>query len=124
MFPNLLKWRDLTVRESMNSGYVMSRSGRRMLVTNSTGSNSIINFPIQGTGADGFKFALWMLDQKLADLDTKIVHILHDEIIVEANEKIAGKVADILKECMESAFADLIPEFPMVVEPDVRNNWG
>jgi len=124
MFPNLLKWRDLTVRESRTNGYVLTKSGRRLKVNNSTDSNSIVNFPAQGTGADGFKYALWMLDDKLKDLDARIVHILHDEIIVEVKEDIAQQVAGILKECMEKAFADLIPGVPMLVKPIIRNTWG
>jgi DNA polymerase I-like protein with 3'-5' exonuclease and polymerase domains len=37
--------------------------------------------------------ALIHLDRQLADQDAKIVHILHDEIIVEAKEDIAREVA-------------------------------
>jgi DNA polymerase I len=76
-FPGLFKWRDKTVRESRNNGYVVTRAGRRMVVTNLTASNSIVNFPVQGTGSDGFKFALWKLDGELRDLDARVVHILH-----------------------------------------------
>ncbi len=47
-----------------------------------TADDSICNHPIQGSAADGFKSAL-------IDLDSQIVHILHDEIIVEAREDIA-----------------------------------
>jgi hypothetical protein len=38
--------------------YVATKMGRRTSVSNSTESNSIVNFPVQGTGSDGFKFAL------------------------------------------------------------------
>ena len=71
-----------------------------MIVTNYTESNSIVNFPVQGTGADGFKYALWLLDGRLNGLDAKVVHILHDEIIVEANEDITESVSKIVKDCM------------------------
>ena len=57
---------------------------------NSDKENSIFNHPIQGTGADGFKMALIDLDGRLADQDARIVHILHDEIIVETKDDIAG----------------------------------
>jgi len=123
-FPNLFKWRDKTVIESRNNGYVTTKMGRRMVVTNSTESNSIVNFPVQGTGSDGFKFALWKLDGKLRDLDARVVHILHDEIIVEAKADIAGQVKGIVKDCMEKAFEDLKLGVSMHVVPEVRDAWG
>ncbi|MFH2060470.1 MAG: DNA polymerase [Pseudomonadota bacterium] len=123
-FPNLFKWLNKTVRDSRDNGYVTTRACRRMDVSNSTKTKSIINFPVQGTGADGFKLALWMLDEKLRDLDARIVHILHDEIIVEAKADIADKVEGIVKSCMEKAFVDILPEVPMSVTPITRNTWG
>ena len=123
-FHNLFKWRKKTVKESRNNGYIVTRSGRRMLVTNSTKDNSIVNFPVQGTGSDGFKFALLLLDSKLRDMDARIVHILHDEIIVEVKEDIADKVEEIVKNCMESAFEQLKLGVLMKVEPDIRGAWG
>lgn len=98
--------------------------GRRMVVTNSTGNNSIFNFPVQGAGSDGFKFSLLLLDGELRDLDARVVHILHDEIIVEANEEIAGQVNKIVKGCMEKTFEQLKLGVPMNVEPDIRDAWG
>ena len=123
-FPNLFKWREKTVRESRNNGYVTTRMGRRMVVINSTESNSIINFPVQGTGSDGFKYALWQLDGELQCMDARIVHILHDEIIVEARDDIAGQVSGVVKDCMEKAFTHILPEVSMLAEPDVRDTWG
>jgi DNA polymerase I len=123
-FPDLFKWREKTVIESRNNGYVATRMGRRMVVTNSTESNSIVNFPVQGTGSDGFKFALLLLDGELQGMDARIVHILHDEIIVEANEEIADKVEGIVKNCMEKAFEDLKLEVRMLVEPVEGDAWG
>jgi len=124
MFPNLFKWREKTVRESRTKGYVVTRMGRRIVVTNSTESNLIVNFPVQGTGSDGFKFALLMLDAELKDMDARIVHILHDEIIVEARVDIADKVGGIVKGCMEKAFVDMKLGVPMMAEPVVRDVWG
>jgi hypothetical protein len=123
-FPDLFKWREKTVRDARDNGYVTTRSGRRMIVTNYTESNSIVNFPVQGTGADGFKYALWLLDGRLKGLDARIVHILHDEIIVEANQEIAAQVKEIVKDCMEKAFEQLDLGVSMLVEPDIRGAWG
>jgi DNA polymerase-1 len=95
-----------------------------MVVTNSTETNSIVNFPVQGTGSDGFKYALWLLDGRLNGLDARVVHILHDEIIVEANDEIAEQVKGIVKDCMEKAFEQLDLGVSMLVEPEEGDAWG
>ena len=74
--------------------------------------------------AGGFKIALIYLDEKLKDSDAQIVHILHDEVIVEANADIADDVAKIVKVCMENAFEKLIPDVPFKVKPVIRDSWG
>ena len=58
-------------------------------------------FPVQATAAYGFRLALIDLDKKLAGQEATIVHILHDEIIVEARDDVADHVAAVAKECME-----------------------
>lgn len=57
-------------------------------------------------------------------MDARIVHIVHDEVIVEAQEEIAEEVSDIVKICMDSALERLVPEVPFVVEPEIRETWG
>lgn len=64
------------------------------------------------------------LDDELADQDARIVHILHDEVIVEAKEDIAKDVVVTVKKSMEQAFKGMLPEVPMVVKPVVRDSWG
>ena len=80
----------------------------------------LCNHPIQGTGADGFKMALVDLDSD-AGKDARIVHILHDEIIVEAREDIAGDVAVTMKNSMERAFTEIFPDILFVVTPEIRD---
>ena len=89
-----------------------------------TREGSLYNFPVQGTAADGFKLALIYLDEKLKDLDAQIVHILHDEVIVEAKADIADDVAKIVKICMEGAFNEILAAVPFKVEPEIRDSWG
>jgi len=123
-FPGLFKWREKTVRESRTNGYVVTKAGRRMVVANETENNSIINFPVQGTGSDGYKIALLLLDGELKELDARVVHILHDEIIVEARAGIAGQVIGIVKGCMERAFVEMKLGVPMKVVPVEGDTWG
>jgi DNA polymerase I len=124
LFPKLFKWRDKTVIDSRTNGYVATKMGRRMVVTNSTKTTSIYNFPVQGSGSDGFKYALWSLDGELRNLDARVVHILHDEIIVEARAEIADKMEGVVKNCMEKAFEELEIGVVMLVEPEIKDVWG
>jgi DNA polymerase I len=55
--------------------------------------------PVTGTGSDGFKLALLMLDKKLEGLDARIIHLVHDDI-VEAEDDITETVADLVRENM------------------------
>ena len=64
------------------------------------------------------------LDRQLAGQYALIVHILHDEVIVEARTDIVDAVAVTVKECMEKAFNEILPEVPFVVDPEIRDSWG
>ena len=86
--------------------------------------DSLYNYPVQGTAADGFKLALINIDRQLDGQDASIVHILHDEVIVEARTDIVDSVAVAVKNCMEKAFIDILPGVPFVVEPEKRESWG
>jgi DNA polymerase-1 len=68
--------------------------------------------------------ALLDLDKKLEELDARIVHIIHDEIIVEAREDIVDEVSKLVKECMEKAYEKMLPNCPFLVEPKVTDSWG
>ena len=54
----------------------------------------------------------------------QIIRILHDEIIVEAREDIAGGIAVTMKKCMEGAFIEIFPEVSFVVKSEIRYTWG
>lgn len=71
---------------------------------------------------NGFKVALIDLDGRLAGQDAQIVHILHDEIIVEAREVIAGDLAVTVKQCMERTFTEIFPDVPFAVNPEIRES--
>ncbi len=123
-FSIAFKYLERAVREGRANGCVAAASGRRMTVDADIKDNSIRNFPIQGAGSDGFKNALLDLNFELKDLDARIVHILHDEIIVEAEESITDEVADKVNRCMEHAYKSYFSNVPMMVELEVVDAWG
>ena len=122
-FEDIYNWRNEIARQGKDQGYLTTAFGRRLRVTKETSEGSLFNFPVQGTAADGFKIALICLDEKLKNLEAQIVHILHDEVIVEAKTDIADDVTKIVKTCMEDAFEKLIPNVPFKVEPEIKASW-
>jgi len=75
------------------------------------------------------KLALCHISRALQGVDGRIIHTLHDEIIVEARDGIEDQVKSIVKESMEEAFRMIIPEVPFIVEPNRRfveiiSHWG
>ena len=123
-FSGIRTWRDNIISTNLEGGVISTVLGRTLKVSSDVKVNSLYNYPVQGTAADGFKLALMNLDRQLAGQDARIVHILHDEVIVEARLDIVDSVAVTVKNCMEKAFADILPEVPFVVEPEIRDSWG
>ena len=123
-FEGIKTWRDNIGSVNLEGGVISTKMGRTLKFSSDVKVNSLYNYPVQGTAADGFKLALIDLNDLLDGKDARIVHILHDEVIVEARTDIAESVAVMVKDCMEKAFNDILPEVPFVVEPEIRDSWG
>ena len=92
----------------------------------------LLNYQIQGSGAELFKYSIILLKQEEPSL--KIVNLVHDEIVVEANSSDAYNVAKLVKEKMEQAwdyclqkakeFGNRVAEIKLEVEePNVSEVW-
>lgn len=123
-FPEIGIWRSVIAATAKKEGTVTTKLGRLRKISDADTDDAICNHPMQGIAADAFKLALIDLDEKLAGLDAQIVHIMHDEIIVEAKEDVADHVTALAKECMEGTFAEIFPEVPFVVNPEIGDTWG
>lgn len=88
----------------------------------SFGERVALNTPIQGTAADIIKLAMVRVSNRLKDenLDARLVLQVHDELIVEANEKIQDKVRLILQQEMENV-VDL--SVKLVAEANAGKSW-
>ena len=119
-YPKIKEYMDNTKNIAVEKGYVETKFGRRRYVPNIVSQNYIIreqakriamNAPIQGTAADITKIAMVKIEERIKKekLDAKILLQVHDEIIVECNNNIQDKVANILKEEMEQAATLQVP---------------
>jgi DNA polymerase I-like protein with 3'-5' exonuclease and polymerase domains len=123
-FEGIERWQNEIVEAARGSGAIQTPLRRLLRVTTDSPVNSLYNFPVQATAADGFKNALVAMDRGIQGFDARIVHILYDEVIVEARVGEAGKVAGIVKGAMEDALAMMLPGMPLGVEAEVRGRWG
>ena len=119
-YPKIKEYMDNTKNIAVEKGYVETKFGRRRYVPNIKSQNYIIreqakriamNAPIQGTAADITKIAMVKIEERIKKekLDAKILLQVHDEIIVECNNNIQDKVANMLKEEMEKAATLQVP---------------
>ncbi len=109
-----------------NSPPVQSRTiaGRKHVYSDNSGLSGLCNTPVQGSAADIIKNALGMLVDKLNNTNTKIVAVVHDEIVLETKGEHATEVAKILKETMEKAGAEYLRHVPILAEVQIADSWA
>ena len=131
-FPNVRAYMDRTVEDARQKGYTETIFGRRRPIPELSNSNfrlrqagerQAMNAGIQGLAADIFKVALVRIDHELrrAELRSRIVLQVHDEVIVEVpiNEK--EQVGPLVIGIMENA-AEL--DVPLAVNASWGNTWA
>ncbi len=130
-YPGIREYMERTKAFAHEHGYVETLFGRRCYLNDINSSNgalksfserAAINAPLQGTAADIIKRAMIRLPQALAQagLKARMVLQVHDELLIEAPEAEAKKVAAIVKATMEQV-AQL--HVPLVVEVGIGDNW-
>ena len=122
---------DNIVDSAKSKGYVETLFGRRRYIpeiksnnymVRQFGNRAAMNTPIQGTAADIMKIAMINVYNKIKEekIDAKIVLQIHDELLIEVNNKDKEKAKQILKECMEKATK---LEIPLEVELSEGSSW-
>ena len=81
------------------------------------------NTPIQGTSADILKRALRLLKDELRDTTARIVNIIHDEIVVEADSDQATEIAQKVERAMCAAGEEYLRTVPVKVETEIADEW-
>jgi len=83
-----------------------------------------MNMPIQGSSADILKRALHLLHQEMKNTSAKLVNIVHDEIIVEADAVEANVIAGKLEKAMCAAGEEFIKKVPVKVDIKISDEWS
>ena len=81
------------------------------------------NMPIQGASADILKRALRLLHNHLRDTTARVVNVIHDEIVVEADTSAATEIAKLVEDAMCAAGEEYVKKVPVKVETQVADEW-
>ena len=130
-YPGIKKFLDDAVESGKEKGYVTTLFGRRRpipelssgnFMQRSFGERVAMNSPIQGTAADIMKIAMINVQKRLSDANMKsrLVLQVHDELLIEAHESEVEQVKEILAYEMEHA-AQL--SVPLDVDMHTGENW-
>ena len=107
-------------------GVTRTVAGRLRYLTREA-HNEFANTPVQGTGADGLKAALPLVYRRLKKYGGKarMVHMVHDEILTEADNdpELTAAVKKDLEEGMVEAIQPMLKRVPVVVESGTGTNW-
>lgn len=130
-YPKIKEFLDEMVEQAKVTGYATTLYGRRRPVPELSSSNFMqrsfgervaMNSPIQGTAADIIKIAMIHVHDRLAEegLASRLILQVHDELLIETEEKEQEAVAAILTEEMQHA-ADLA--VTLEVDMHMGHNW-
>jgi len=81
------------------------------------------NFPIQGTSADILKRALHFLHSEINGTSARLVNIVHDEVIVECDEREAEEICKKLEKAMCDAGEEYVKKVPVKVDAHIADEW-
>lgn len=113
-FPTIKSYLEGSVEQAKRDGYVTTLTGRRRQIPElksgnynlrAFGERAAMNMPLQGSAADIMKIAMLKVDEAMrkANLKSKIVLQIHDELIVDCYCDEAEEVKRIIGEQMENA---------------------
>ena len=119
-YPGVKTYMDESVKRGYAQGYVTTLMGRRRYLPElqsgnyslrSFGERCAMNSPIQGTAADIIKLAMIRVYDALkrGGFRARLIMQVHDELIIEAPEAEAARVAGLLRDCMENVCALAVP---------------
>jgi len=119
LYSGLKTWQQRHWTEASRIGETRTIAGRQCLFPDEPRYTESLNWPIQGTGADGIKLALAYLWENPGPEGAIVVSVIHDEIIIEAPADKADEAKLWLKNAMESAMGEFLKTVPGVEEPEI-----
>lgn len=128
LYPRVREYLDEVVARATQEGFTTTMLGRRRYLpelqarnprVKSLGERMALNAPIQGSAADVMKLAMVKVDAMLPD-PSRMLLTVHDELIFEVPVGEVEKVAEAIRETMETAIS---LDVPLKVEVSHGPNW-
>jgi DNA polymerase-1 len=130
-FPEIEEYRQRTLADAAENGYVETLMGRRRPVPDLASGNFAaraaaervaVNTPVQGSAADLIKKAMLAVDTRLRTEfpDQLLLLQVHDELLLEVDENRAEEVGAMVRHEMVSAMELKVP---LVVDIGTGRNW-
>lgn len=130
-YPEIKLYMDKAIQEARTNGYVLTNFHRRCFINDINSKNhqlrlfaerAAINAKLQGTAADIIKKAMINMFNYIQShkYDAHLLLQIHDEVVVEVQEKQAKQLAQKLQNIMEKSTNIGIP---IVVDYNIANNW-
>jgi DNA polymerase-1 len=106
-----------------HKGGIVTTLYGRVIRESEEGFTDALNHPIQGSGADLLKLATVMLWNKLKAFSGKarILNLVHDEIVVCCEDSIKTQIAFLVRNCMEDAAKQMMPQVLTPVEVKITD---
>jgi DNA polymerase-1 len=121
-YKGIASWHQKMKREQPTVSRTLS--GRKHTYKKGAGLSGLLNTPIQGSASDILKQALGLLVVALRTTTTKIVAIIHDEIVLECDEQSAEITAQLLKDTMALAGTRYMSDVPTIVDVSIADSWA
>ncbi len=113
-YPGVKAYMDESIRRAREQGYVTTIFGRRRYLPDIHSRNQVvrgnaernaINAPLQGSAADIIKIAMVRIASRLEREmpEAKMILQVHDELIFEVDENLAGKLTTLVRDEMKGA---------------------
>ena len=120
LYPGVKNYMDNIVKEAYETGSVRTLFNRKRTIEElnnknymirSSGERIALNTPIQGTSADIIKKAMVLVFEefKKANIKSKMVLQIHDELVIDTKKEEEEQVTEIVKNVMENVIELSVP---------------
>lgn len=130
-------WHKRVLRDGQRNGFSRTLCGRIRYLDPNEAFNEFYNTPVQGSGADALKTSLAIVQDALdarygitpaetPDGPVQIVHHVHDEIILEADDdhEMVADTERLLHDGMKEGMEKFVKTVPVVVDPSNGRSWA
>lgn len=127
-YPDLRRWQLDTTGYAEQTLFTTTRGGKIRRLTKDSYYSKSLNTPVQGTAAEIVLLSIINVDKLIRKLylETKLINVVHDELILEAPIDEVEQASEVLQVGMEQAFLRMFPDTTTrgLVDVGVGKTWA